>query len=111
MKRAFILCLTMLAMLTVIGNGPVRAASLDELRASGALGERYDGFVVVRKNVAGAAQVAAEVNAQRRRIYNERAKQQKVNPSQVGQVYAAQILRSAPPGTWFQSANGSWKQK
>jgi len=110
MKRAFILCLTVLAMMTAMG-GPVRAASLDELRASGAIGERFDGYVVVRSNVSGAAAIAAKVNAERRRIYEQRAAQQKIPPAQVGQVYAAQIVRNAPAGTYFQAPDGSWKRK
>jgi hypothetical protein len=111
MKRALTLCLTLLAFLTMVGSGPVQAQSIDEWRAKGVLGERYDGYVVVRKNEEGAASVALEVNAQRRKIYEQRAKQQKVTPAQVGQVYAAEILRNAPKGTWFQAADGSWRQK
>jgi hypothetical protein len=111
MKRALTLCLTLVAFLAAVAGGPVRAASLDELRASGAVGERYDGYVVVRNNVSGAADVAAKVNAERRRIYQERATQQKVSASEVGQVYAAQIVRNAPAGTYFQARDGSWKRK
>jgi uncharacterized protein YdbL (DUF1318 family) len=111
MMRAFKLCLTLLAFLAMFGSSFAQAQSIDEWRAKGVLGERYDGYVVVRKNDEGAASVAIEVNAQRRKIYEQRAKQQKVTPAEVGQVYAAEILRNAPKGTWFQAADGAWRQK
>jgi uncharacterized protein YdbL (DUF1318 family) len=88
------------------------AQSLDDLRASGAIGERYDGYVVVRDaNAAGANKVAKEVNAKRRALYEERAAAQGVKPADVGLVYAGQIMKQAPGGTWFQDANGNWRQK
>lgn len=111
MMRALTLTLTMFAFLALIGSGPVQAASLEELRASGAVGERYDGYAVVRNNAPGAAAVVEQVNAERRRIYQERAAQQNISPAQVGAVYASQIFNNAPPGTWFQSSDGSWRRK
>lgn len=88
------------------------AQGLDELRASGAIGERYDGYVVVRDaKAAGANGVAKEVNAKRRALYEERAAAQGVTPEDVGRVYAGQIMKQAPSGTWFQDANGNWRQK
>jgi len=88
------------------------AQSLDDLRASGAIGERYDGYVVVRDaKAAGANNVAKEVNAKRRALYEERAAAQGVKPADVGLVYAGQIMKQAPGRTWFQDANGNWRQK
>ena len=87
------------------------AQGLDELRASGALGERYDGLVVVRDaGAAGAGDVAAEVNAKRQSLYEERAAAQGVTAQDIGRVYAEQIMQSAPGGTWFLDENGSWQQ-
>ena len=88
------------------------AQSLDELRASGAIGERYDGYVAVRDaKAAGAKSVANEVNAKRKSLYEERAASEGVSPEDVGRVYAGQILKQAPRGTWFLDANGNWQQK
>ena len=111
MMRALTLCLTLFAFMVSAGSGPVQAASLEQLRASGTVGERHTGYAVVRQNVPGAAAVVAEVNAKRRRIYQERAAQQKISEAQVGAVYASQIFGNAPAGTWFQSSDGSWRQK
>ncbi|MDX1423653.1 MAG: YdbL family protein [Kiloniellales bacterium] len=88
------------------------AQSLDELRASGAIGERYDGYVVVRDpSAAGAAKVAKEVNAKRKSLYEERAAAEGVTPADIGGVYAGEIMKQAPGGTWFLGANGNWRQK
>lgn len=86
------------------------AQSLDALRATGALGERYDGLVAVRQPGAEANRIAAEVNAQRQAIYRQRATEQGVAWEAVGSVYARQIYDQAPKGTWFQTERG-WVQK
>lgn len=86
------------------------AQSLESLRASGALGERYDGLVAVRQASADANRIAAEVNAQRQAIYRQRASEQGVPWDQVGRVYARQIFGQAPKGTWFLTEQG-WVQK
>jgi hypothetical protein len=89
---------------------PAWAQSLEALRLSGALGERYDGLVVVRQPNAEANRLAAEINAQRQGIYKQRAAEQGVPADQVGRVYARQIFDQAPKGTWFLSEQG-WVQK
>ncbi|MEH6405594.1 MAG: DUF1318 domain-containing protein [Sneathiella sp.] len=88
---------------------PAFADKLDTLRASGVLGEAFDGFTRAKEKSAKA--VSTDINAKRRKIYIKRAKAQKVSVEQVGQVYAAQIAKKAPSGTWLLSKNGSWHQK
>jgi hypothetical protein len=87
------------------------ADDLDDLRASGAVAERYDGFVMVKDGGGNAQSVVDRVNAERQAIYAERAKQQNVTAEAVGQVYAAQIMAAAPSGTWFLGADGSFARK
>ncbi len=103
---AVILAVTMAA-------GPAWAQSLDALRASGVVGERFDGFAELRG--AGASQSARSVvnavNQKRRRIYQQRAAQQGVPADQVGRVYAKQIMQRAPRGTWFLTESGRWTRK
>ena len=105
------LCLFALAIvLAGVGvNSPATAQSLDALRASGAVGERFDGYVQARD---GSAQgFVDQVNAKRREIYQQRAAAQGVPADQVGRVYAQQILSEAPKGTWFLDPSGNWMQK
>ncbi|MEH6629765.1 MAG: YdbL family protein [Halopseudomonas aestusnigri] len=85
------------------------SADLDSLRSSGAVGERYDGLAVARDG--SAADFVSSVNAQRSKIYQERAGKEGVSAQEVGKVYAKQIMSKAPAGTWFLSESGSWAQK
>lgn len=89
------------------------AQSLDSLRASGVVAERFDGYLVLRGKDAPASARATvdEVNQKRRQIYAERAAEQGVPPDQVGRVYARQIFQEAPTGTWFLDESGKWVQK
>lgn len=86
-----------------------RTQSLSDLRTAGAVGEGFDGFARARSGSAKATVDA--VNAKRRSIYAARAKQQGTTASQVGRVYAKQIMGKAPNGTWFLQETGNWVQK
>ncbi|MCF8467692.1 MAG: YdbL family protein [Sneathiella sp.] len=88
---------------------PARADQLNDLRASGAVGEAFDGFARARD--ASAKGFVDGVNEKRRQIYVKRAKSENVSVDQVGRVYAAQILQKAPKGTWFLGEDGKWTQK
>ena len=87
----------------------LQAQSLDDLRASGALGERFDGFAQALKS--SAAGVVKKVNAKRKKIYIDRAASEGTSVDQVGRVYAKQIFGKAPPGTKFLKENGKWVTK
>jgi uncharacterized protein YdbL (DUF1318 family) len=86
---------------------------LDGPRASGAVGERYDGYAVVRdrSQAASLGSLVDRVNAERREVYAKRAAAERVPVDQIGRVYAAEIFRSAPPGTWFLQESGQWVRK
>lgn len=106
-RRGFLaLCLGATLALTA---GPVHAQSADQLRATGAAGERWDGYMEARDPAAKAAVDA--INAERRKVYQDRARQQGVSAEEVGKVYAEQIFESLPTGSWFKQANGQWIQK
>lgn len=98
-----------IVLVTGLFAAPASAQSLDELRASGAIGERYDGLVEARDP--GAAAAVKEINAKRQEIYTERAASQGVAADQVGRVYAKEILQKAPAGTWFLAPDNTWTRK
>jgi uncharacterized protein YdbL (DUF1318 family) len=108
------LCLGLAGFLLAVAvpaPGPAWAQSLNDLRAQGVVGEGYDGLARVRTPAPGAQAAVDKINAERRAIYSERAKQQGVPPDQVGRVYAQQIFRNAPAGTWLLQENGQWTRK
>ena len=108
--RAMVLAATVLVLGLVLGSSaPVLAQSLDQLRASGAVGERYDGYAQALQS--GAAGVVQQVNAKRRQIYQQTADKEGTSVDQIGRVYARQIFAKAPPGTKFLRENGSWVTK
>ena len=93
----------------VMMGGAAQAQSLDVLRASGAVGESSSGFLVARD--ASAKSHVNKVNAQRRKIYAQRATDQGIAADQVGRVYAQEIMQNVAPGTWLQKPDGTWVQK
>ncbi len=116
MQRRTFFRLTLLAVPTLVlglvlglSGPPALAASLDQLRASGAVGERFDGYAKALQS--SAAGVVKKVNAKRRKIYAERAASEGVSPGQIGRVYAKQIFSKAPRGTKFLQENGAWITK
>ncbi len=114
MPRRTFFRLTFLAVATLVlglslSGPPALAQSLDQLRASGAVGERFDGFAqALQSSAAGAVD---QVNGKRRKIYAQRAAAEGASPDQIGRVYAKQIFAKAPPGTKFLQENGAWISK
>ncbi len=112
-RRRFI-GLALAGAVAVAFNVPAWAQSrmLDAPRAAGAVGERFDGFAVARGAAAPAtAALVAQVNAERRALYAQRAATDKVSVEAVGKIYAVEILKAAPPNTWFLAESGQWTQK
>lgn len=88
------------------------AGVLDAPRVAGTVGERYDGLAVSRPGAsADVKALVAKTNAERRKVYDKRAKAEGVAATEVGKVYAIEIIRNAPRGTWIQAENGSWSKK
>jgi uncharacterized protein len=116
-RRGFIAAglVTLLPLAALRFSGKARAQSsrlLDAPRAAGTVGERYDGYAIARGAVsADLAKLVDQVNGERRAIYAAEAKSKNVPIEEVGKVYAGQILKSAPAGTWFLGENGQWTRK
>ena len=86
---------------------------LDRPRSEGSVGERFDGYAVVRdqSKASTLAPLVDRINAERRKVYAARASAERVPVDQIGRVYAAEIFRSAPAGTWFLQESGRWVRK
>ena len=111
LRRNFARAMVLAAVVLVLGSSapPVLAQSLNDLHASGAVGERFDGYAQALQS--GAAGVVQQVNAKRRQIYQQTADKEGVSVDQIGRVYAPQIFAKAPPGTKFLQENGAWVTK
>lgn len=100
--------------LLLLATGAVaQSRVLDAPRAAGTVGERYDGYAVVRdqSQAASLGPLVDQVNRERRQVYSQRAQAERAPIDQIGRVYAAEIFRSAPAGTWFQQESGQWVRK
>jgi uncharacterized protein YdbL (DUF1318 family) len=104
-----------LSFLFLVGPSRIARANsrlLDAPRAAGQVGERFDGYAVARGSVpADIAALVDKVNKERRDVYAARAASEHVPIEAIGKIYAAEIMKSAPAGTWFLSESGQWSQK
>jgi hypothetical protein len=112
-RFAAVLAAPGLALALLLAPGPAAAdATLDALRAEGAVAERFDGFLEVRGSGSAEARALVErVNAEREEIYLKRAEELGVPVSEVGKVFAEKIVERAPEGTWFKRSDGSYVRK
>ncbi|MEM7173079.1 MAG: DUF1318 domain-containing protein, partial [Pseudomonadota bacterium] len=85
-RRSLMAGMAALGVLTTVGAPFAMADELDDLRASGALGEGFDGFAVAREDSAAAA--VARINEKRRKIYQKQANKEDVPISAVGTIFA-----------------------
>lgn len=105
-----------LAVLSLIGLAVLavspqeRLAIIKALKSSGTVGENNVGLVEF-KGEKKAAEIVAEENAERMKIYKAIAEKQGVSPEQVGKERAVQISKDAEKGVWIQSPDGSWQKK
>jgi uncharacterized protein YdbL (DUF1318 family) len=102
----------LLAFLGVPALGRAESRLLDAPRAAGLVGERFDGYAVPRGSVSpDIAALIDKVNKERHDVYAARAASENVPIEAIGKIYAAEIMKSAPAGTWFLSESGQWVQK
>jgi uncharacterized protein YdbL (DUF1318 family) len=101
-----------LALVGLPRRGRAESRLLDAPRAAGTVGERYDGYAVARAPVSSdIAALIDQVNKERHAIYASRAASENVPIEAIGKIYAAEIMKSAPAGTWFLLESGQWVQK
>ena len=102
-----------LLLLVQAGGGVAQTRTLDAPRAAGTVGERYDGYAMVRDpaSTASLGPLVNQINSERRQLYTDRATADHVPADQIGRVYASEIFKSAPAGTWFLQESGQWVQK
>ena len=51
------------------------------------------------------------INEKRMAVYAKKADAQGVSIDQVGKVYAKEIFKKVPAGTWIQNQQGQWLKK
>jgi hypothetical protein len=100
-----------LLLLMAVSAAPAAAASLDEAKAAGYLGERPDGYVgLVRDDVPDwARQLANQINMQRRQTYAEVAQRTPgTTVREVGIIAGGKLVERAPAGHFVMNEQAQW---
>jgi hypothetical protein len=100
-----------LLLLMAVSAAPAAAASLDEAKAAGYLGERPDGYVgLVRDDVPDwARQLANQINMQRRQTYAEVAQRTPgTTVREVGIIAGGKLVERAPAGHYVMNEQAQW---
>jgi hypothetical protein len=103
-----------LSLLTAVFPAPTVAASLDEAKAAGYLGERPDGYVgLVRDDVPDwARQLADQINMQRRETYAEVAQRTPgTTVREVGIIAGRKLIDRASAGHYVMNEQAQWVVK
>jgi len=106
LQSAFVAILLLLA-------GNTFAATLDEAKAAGQIGEKQDGYIgLVQADVpADVVALVNEVNAQRRQRYQEIAQQNGIPVSEVIKLAFARAVENTRSGHYVEAAPGRWTTK
>jgi uncharacterized protein YdbL (DUF1318 family) len=86
--------------------------AVDAARASGTVGERYDGYLGVVGVASGAVRSqVATINIQRRSLYSNLAARKGVSPQDVGITAGCQLLARVSVGEAYMWADGAWRRR
>jgi uncharacterized protein YdbL (DUF1318 family) len=101
-----------LSIACVAGAAAAQSAALDQARAAGQIGERYDGYVGVAGTVSAQVrnQVAA-INIRRRSLYSRLGAQKRVSPQEVGVTAGCQLLAGVGDGEVYLLSDGRWRRR
>lgn len=89
------------------------AATLQEAKDQGLVGEQRDGYVglVVANAPADIAALVRDVNNQRRQRYQQIAQQNGISVEQVAAVAYERAVEATKSGHFIQNASGAWVRK
>ena len=104
--------LLLIAALAVAVPAAGQTPSVDAARATGVIGERFDGYIGVQ----GAASAAvrsqvARINIQRRSLYSRLATSKGASPQDVGVTAGCQLLARVEVGEAYMLADGAWRRR
>ena len=86
--------------------------AVDAARASGAVGERYDGYLGVAAPVSAAVRgQVATINIRRRALYSNLAAGRGASPQDVGVTAGCQLLARVGVGEAYMLGDGAWRRR
>ncbi len=104
---------TALVLLGLLLAGPAWAISLQEAKDQGLVGEQRDGYVglVAAAVDAEVRELVREVNAERRRRYEQIARDNGITVEQVAAVAWERAAQATRSGHYLQDESGNWVRK
>lgn len=89
-----------------------QTSAINAARATGIVGERYDGYLGIAAPVSSAlrSQVAA-INIQRRALYSRLAARKGASPQDVGITAGCQLLARVAIGEVYLGTDGRWRRR
>ena len=92
--------------------GSAQTSAVDQARAAGQVGERYDGYIGVAGTVSAVVrnQVSA-INIRRRTLYYNLGVQKRVSPQEVGITAGCQLLAGVGVGEVYLLPDGRWRRR
>ena len=100
-------------LLLVLFSNSAFALTLQEAKEQGLVGEQRDGYVGLVRDSAPAELTALvrQVNEQRRRRYEQIARENGLTMAQVTAVAYERAVEATQPGHYIQLPNGQWVRK
>ena len=100
-------------LLAWLGMSAALAMTLEEAKSAGLIGEQRDGYIgFVQSNVpAEVVALVEDVNRQRRERYQQIARENNIDVSDVAQLAYARAVEATRSGHFVQDANGRWVRK
>jgi uncharacterized protein YdbL (DUF1318 family) len=103
-----------LALALAFATAPAAAQTpaVDQARAAGSVGERYDGYLGIVSAVDGPVRSQiATINIRRRSLYSRFAASKGVSPQDVGITAGCQLLARVAVGGAYMLGDGAWRRR
>jgi uncharacterized protein YdbL (DUF1318 family) len=98
--------------LAVAGSASAQSPVVDQARAQGIAGERYDGYMgVVGAGTPALRSAIGAINIQRRSLYSRLAAEKGATPQEVGLTAGCQLLARVAAGQAYLLSDGTWRRR
>jgi uncharacterized protein len=109
MRSRFLLAAIALA---VAAPASAQSPLVDQARAQGIVGERYDGYLgLAQPASAGLRSAVGAINIKRRSLYSELAARKGATPQEVGLTAGCQLLARVAVGEAYLLPDGTWRRR
>lgn len=101
-----------IALASVASAVGAQTPAVDAARATGAVGERYDGYLGIAADVPAATRSqVATINIKRRSLYSNLAARKRASPQDVGITAGCALLARVPVGGSYMLSDGAWRRR